>query len=320
MGPWYSPDGLRVAGPRRKAEGLHDDRRGVLHLLVAALLFCAVSVLAKLLGASVAVSQIILVRSLITVVFARASMARADIPVWGTRRLMLVLRGAFGFLALLCYFYAITHLPIADAMVIHYIHPVFTLLLAAVVLGEALHRRESLFIVGCFAGVVLITRPPLLFGAQASADDPLALGLGLLGAIISAGVYVLIRELRATEHPLRLVFYNALVASLLAAPWAIAQWTAPDRLGWAMLVGLGVCTFFHQRSMTSGLHLVRAGRATALGYVQVLLSIAAGLWLFDEPIDALGWIGAGVLAVSAALLATAGPRERDDASPESSMA
>ncbi len=301
--------------------GLSDDRRGVLHLLVAAVLFCAVSVLAKRLGTTVPLVEIVLMRSLVAVVFARWALARGDIPVWGTRRLMLVLRGAFGFLALLCYFYAVTHLPIADAMVIHYIHPVFTLLLAAVVLGEALDRRESLFIVGCFAGVVLVTRPPLLFGAQATADDPLALGLALLGAIISAGVYVLIRELRATEHPLRLVFYNALVATILSTPWAIAGWTTPDAAGWAMLLGAGVCTFFHQQSMTRGLHLVRAGRATALGYVQVLLSIAAGISLFDEPIDGLGWIGAGVLAVSALLLATAAkPHPREDQSPESSMA
>lgn len=261
--------------------------------------------LAKVVGSEVPLSQIILVRSVVTVVFARWALARGSIHVWGTRRTMLALRGAFGFLALLCYFYGVTHLPIADAMVIHYVHPVFTMLLAAAVLREALDRRESLFIVGCFAGVVLVTRPPLLFGAAATTDDPFALAVALLGAIISAGVYVLIRELRATEHPLRLVFYNALVAMLLSGPWAATEWRAPDGPGWAMLLGVGLCTFFHQQSMTRGLHLVRAGRATAIGYVQVLLSIGAGLWLFDEHIDGLAWVGAGVLAISALLLATA---------------
>jgi len=304
------------------AEKLSDHQKGVLHLLAAALLFSALSVLAKLIGEAAPLSQIILVRSVVTVVFARWALARGDIPVWGTRRTMLTLRGAFGFLALLCYFYAVTHLPIADAMVIHYIHPVFTMLLAAAILGEALDRRESLFIVGCFTGVVLVTQPPLLFGAAGTANDPFALAVALLGAIISAGVYVLIRELRATEHPLRLVFYNALVATTVTTPWAATEWVAPDRAGWAILLGVGLCTFFHQQSMTRGLHLVRAGRATALGYVQVLLSIVAGIWLFHEPIDGVAWVGAGVLAISALLLATAAePRARDEnITPDSSVA
>jgi drug/metabolite transporter (DMT)-like permease len=56
--------------------------------------------------------------------------------------------------------------------------------------------------------------------------------------------------------------------------------------------------------MTLGLHQVRAGRATALGYVQVLLSMVAGIWLFAEDVNLVAWIGATVLAISAALLAT----------------
>lgn len=281
-----------------------DRRRGVLHLVFAAVLFTGLSLLAKLVGARVPLPEIILVRSLVTVAFARVALARNGLPVWGTRRTMLALRGVFGFMALACYFYGLTHLPIADAIVIHYIHPVFTLMIAAVVLGEALDRRESLFIVGCFVGVVLVTQPTLLFGTRAASDDPFALAVAFAGALIAAGVYVLIRQLRATEHPLRVVFYNALVASILATPWAGATWVAPDAFAWTVLLGIGVCTFLHQQSMTYGLHLVRAGRATALGYVQVLLSMMAGIWLFHEEVNGIGWVGAAVLAVSAASLAS----------------
>jgi drug/metabolite transporter (DMT)-like permease len=288
-----------------------DTRRGVIHLVSAAVLFSAMSVMAKFVGARVPLAELIFVRSLLTVGFARWAMARADVPVWGTRRTMLALRGVFGFIALACYFYSITHLPIADAIVIHYVHPVFTLLLATVVLGEALRRRESLFIAGCFVGVVLVTQPTALFGATSPGSDPFALAVALLGALIAAGVYVMIRELRSTEHPLRVVFYNALVAAVLSAPWAAATWSTPGAFEWLVLIAVGVCTFVHQESMTRGLHLVRAGRATALGYLQVLLSMLAGIWLFDEVVTPIGWIGAGVLAISATLLATEAPKLRD---------
>ncbi|WAS90460.1 DMT family transporter [Nannocystis punicea] len=281
-----------------------DTQRGVVHLVVAAILFSGLSVLAKLVGARVPLPEVILVRSLVTVAFALGTLARGDIPVWGKRRTMLGLRGLFGFIALACYFYALMHLPIADAIVIHYIHPVFTLLLATVVLGEALDGRETVFIVGCFVGVVLVTQPQALFGAEATSADPFALTVAVLGALVSAGVYVLIRELRATEHPARVVFYNALVASILSAPWAATTWVAPEPREWTILLAIGGCTFLHQQSMTYGLHLVRAGRATALGYVQVLLAMLAGIWLFGEEVDRVAWIGAVILAVSAAWLAT----------------
>lgn len=291
-----------VENPRRDEAG--DTQRGVIHLVTAAVLFSGLSVLAKLVGARIPLPEVILVRSLVTVAFARGTLARGDIPVWGTRRTMLALRGLFGFAALVCYFYGLMHLPIADAIVIHYIHPVFTLLLAALVLGEALDLRETVFIFGCFAGVVLVTQPPLLFGAAAADSDPFALTVALLGALIAAGVYVMIRELRSTEHPVRVVFYNALVAALLSAPWAWSTWVPPDAFEWTMLLTIGVCTFLHQQSMTLGLHQVRAGRATALGYVQVLLAMLAGIWLFAEDVNLVAWIGATVLAISAALLAT----------------
>ncbi|HEY8377093.1 MAG TPA: DMT family transporter [Nannocystis sp.] len=291
-------------GDQEAAEARALARRGVRDLLFAALVFSVMSVLAKRVGARVPVGELILVRSVMTLVLARRALRARALPVWGTRRRLLAARGALGFVALACYFYSITHLPIADAIVIHYTHPVFTMLLAALVLGEALQRREVVFIGGCFVGVVLVTRPALVFGATTASRDPFALAVAFAGALISAAVYVLIRELRATEHPLRVVFYNALVASALAAPWALAEWVAPDAGEWALLLAIGLCTYVYQDRMTRGLHHVRAGRATALGYVQVLASMLAGIWLFSEEVDAVGWLGAGVLALGAAALAT----------------
>lgn len=292
------------AADEQRAESAEAVRRGVADLLFAAVLFSVMSVLAKLAGARIPVAGLIFVRSAVTLALAWRALARRDLPVWGTRRRLLAVRGLLGFVALVCYFYSLTHLPIADAIVIHYTHPVFTMLLAVVVLGEALDRREVLFVVGCFVGVALVTRPALLFGARAAAADPFALALAFAGALTSAAAYVMIRELRSTEHPLRVVFYNALVAAGLAGPWALGAWVAPDPGEWALLIAVGLLTFVYQDRMTRGLHRVRAGRATALGYVQVLLSMLAGIVLFHESVDMLGWLGAGVLALSAWLLAT----------------
>ena len=96
--------------------------------------------------------------------------------------------------------------------------------------------------------------------------------------------------------------------TLLAAPWAAAVWVAPTGREWATLAGMGACSFIHQASMARGLHLVRAGRASGLGYVQVPLAMAAGLIFFAEPVEATAWVGAAVVALGAAMLASDRPR------------
>lgn len=289
--------------------------RGVRYLLVSAVLFCAMSVLAKATGPRIPLPEMILVRGVVSLGLVLWALARAGVPPWGRRRGLLALRGVFGYAALVCYFYGVTHLPIADATVIHYIHPVFTMLLAALLLGERLRGREGLFILGSFVGVVLIVQPPLLFAGASASDDSFALGVALLGAVISACVYVMIRRLRSSDDPLCVVFYNAWLAVLLSAPWAAAEWVMPDAREWAMLVAIGVCTFTYQELMTRGLHIVRAGRATGLGYLQVVLAMASGIVLFDEPVNVLGWVGAAIVATGAGFLVFE-PRPDADAGVE----
>lgn len=283
-----------------------DDRRGVLYVLTSAVMFSGMSVLAKSAGTRIPLPEIIVMRGAVTLALTSAVMRRRGLPLWGARRDLLLLRGVFGFAALVCYFYAVTHLPLADATLIYYCHPVFTLLLAAATAGDPLQRREVFFVLAAFVGVVLVVRPPLLFGG--AADDPFALAAAFLAALISAGVYVLIRGLRHSDDPLRVVFYGAWVSALLAAPWAAAVWVAPTGREWATLAGMGACSFVHQASMARGLHLVRAGRASGLGYVQVPLAMAAGLIFFAEPVEVTAWIGAAVVALGATMLASDRPR------------
>lgn len=280
---------------------MKEGRRGVRYLVAAAVVFCATGVLAKTVGSRIPLPEIILVRGVVSLALVLWALSRAGVPAWGHNRGLLALRGVLGYAALVCYLYALTHLPLADATVIHYIHPVFTMLLAAVFLREKVRRRELIFILGCFVGVVLVVQPPLLFGG-AAADDSLALLVALAGAVISAVVYVMIRRLRTSDDPLCVVFYNSWLAVLLSAPWAASAWVMPEGREWALLAAIGVCTFAYQESITRGLHLVRAGRATGLGYLQVVLAMAAGIVLFDEPVNAIGWIGAAIVAIGAGLL------------------
>ncbi len=268
----------------------------------AAFFFSLMSVLVKAVGRTVPSQEIVLIRGVVTVALSLMALRLAGVSPWGHRRGLLVVRGLLGFAALSAFFYALTHLPLADATVIQYTNPVFTSVIAALVLAEPIHRREAGSLLASLAGVVIMARPGFLFGGT-SGLDPLAVGIALAGAILSAGAYVTVRRLGATEHPLVIVHYFALVTTVGAIPPAAPNLVMPSPLAWLGLVGVGITTHIAQVLVTRGLTLERAGRAMTIAYVQIVFAAIWGVLLFQERPDAWTVVGALLIIGSSAALA-----------------
>lgn len=275
-------------------------------MLVAASAFSVMSVLVKLAGQRLPTSQIVLARGIVTLAMSSWAIQRSDLSPWGTRKGLLLLRGVFGFGGLFCYFHAVTHLPLADATVLHFTNPVLTAIAAALVLRERFGRPEALGALACLAGVVLVARPTFLFGGAAL--DPFSVSIGLLGAVFAAGAYVTVRSLRGSDDPQVVVFYYPLVAVPASLPWALPEWIWPTPLEWLVLLGVGVATQIGQVQLTKAIHAEATARVTTISYVQVLFAFVWGLALFGEVPTALGAVGAAVIAVAVVAVARARSR------------
>lgn len=265
--------------------------RGLRYMAYAAFGFSVMSLLVKVAGQTLPSSEIVFGRSLVTLILSAIMLRREGRSLWGRHRLLLSLRGLAGFAALLCFFYAITHLPLGDATVIQYLNPVFTALLAALLLGESLRGSVLVGTVGSLAGVALIAQPAFLFG-RATRLDPYAVSIGVLGALLSAAAYVLVRRLKGREHYLVIVFYFSLAGTIGALPISVPVWVWPSWTGWGLLIAIGCVTQVAQIYMTRGLHLEEAGRATAIGYLQPVFAFAWGAIFFGEHPGWLGGLGA----------------------------
>lgn len=270
---------------------------GLIYMVGAAFFFSLMSLFVKLVGQHLPSQQIVLVRSVVTLGYSVALLRWAGVPLWGHNRRLLWLRGLLGFGALSCFFFALTKLPLADATVIHYANPVFVSLFAAVALGERLGRGEMGGLLLSLVGITLIAQPSFLFGDAPGGLPLLYVGVAFLGALLSAAAYVAVRKLRATEHPLVVVFYFPLVATLGSAPTAALadpQW--PALWEWAVLVvGVAGCAQIAQVLLTNGLHAERAGRAMAMTYLQIVFAAVWGLLFFEEFPDR--WTVFGALLV-----------------------
>lgn len=267
---------------------------GIRHMAAAAFGFSVMSLFVKLAGRSVPSTEIVLARGVVILVVTGGWLARRGVSPWGRRKGLLLLRGLLGFAALSCFYYALTVLPLADATVIQYTNPVWTALIAAVVLDERLRRIEGLGIVASLAGVLLLVRPTFLFEGGGGLHLVHA-GIALAGALFSAAAYVTVRVLGATEDPLVIVFWFALVNVVVAVPLAAPSAVWPDATGWLLLLGVGVSAQGSQVLLTRGLGEERAGRAMAVAYLQIVFAAVWGALVFAEIPDLA--MAAGALLV-----------------------
>ena len=191
---------------------------GLRYMLLTAFFFSLMSLTVKLAGRTLPTGEIVFARCLFSLIVTWGMLRRVRVSVWGRRKGLLLLRGLTGFGGLMCFFYAISRLPLADTTVIQYTNPVFTAVLAGLFLAERTERKDLLGLVLSMAGVVLVARPSFLFGGFTAGLNLAAVGVALLGAIFAASAYTVVRKLGETEHELVIVMSFPLVATPNGGP------------------------------------------------------------------------------------------------------
>lgn len=284
---------------------------GLRYMAEGVLGFSAMSVLVKLVGSHIPANEIVIARTGITFVLSSIVLWRegldprrpADETPRGRHLWFLSLRGLAGFLALQCFVYSLVHLPLGEATLIQYTSPVFTAVFAALWLGEGGGRAAWVGTALSLLGVVAVAQPAFLFDDAAAPIAPFALWVSIAGAICAGLAYVTIRRLRGSADPRVVVWSVPAVGLPLALPTLFWHRVMPTPIEWLMLIGIGVLTQFAQLRMTQALHLEPAGRASAVTYLQVLLSVGWGIWLFGEQPSIFTLMGA-VLVLGGTLIAT----------------
>jgi drug/metabolite transporter (DMT)-like permease len=268
-------------------------------MVLSAFAFSWMTVFVKLAGRRLPWQEIVFARALVTLGLSYLAVRAAGVPALGKHKKLLVVRGVFGFLGLSSVYYAVTHLPLAEATVLQYMYPPLTVLLASVALREPVDRSVVLSMGISLVGLLLVAQPAVLFGRAAVPLDGLGLLAACLGALFSACAYVTVRTLGQGEHPSVIVLYFPLIAlpgSLVTlAPHALM----PEGIEWLWLLLLGAATQVGQVSITRGLSSDAAGRMAAYSYIQVPFAALWGVWLFSEQPSTLSLAGASLIILGA---------------------
>jgi drug/metabolite transporter (DMT)-like permease len=270
--------------------------RAVLFMLVSAAAFAAMSAFVKA-AADVPVVEKVVVRNLISLVIAAAVVWRARQPFLGRRgnRKLLLLSALLGVAGVICYFYAIDHLILADAAMLTKLSPFFVAVFALAFLGEEPPRAVILAMVIAFVGGVLVIKPRFDLSILPAL-------VGLASSVFAGAAYTVVRSLRSREVPETIVFTFSLVTVVVLAPFIAGRFHVPSVREALLLLGIGVGAAIGQFGLTLAYRYAPAAGVSIYSYTAIVFSALLGLAIWGEVPDVLSLIG-GVLILAGGTLA-----------------
>lgn len=256
---------------------------GIIYILVATFFFALMNTGVKFL-ARIPAHEIVLFRAMVTLIVGYLLLKSRRIDPWGNNKKLLILRGLSGTVALVMYFYTLQSMPLASAVTIQYLSPIFTIVIAWIMLGEKTRPVQWIFFLIAFAGVVLVK------GYDPRVTVP-EMAIGIIAAVFSATAYNFIRKLKDYDHPLVVVFYFPLVTVPIVGSYTVFHWVTPTGTELLLLVLIGLATTVAQIYLTKAYQADRASNISIFNYLGTVFAILIGLFIFDETIDILGMIG-----------------------------
>jgi drug/metabolite transporter (DMT)-like permease len=276
----------------------------VWYMLISALGFALMAACVKeVSGLGIPVLEIVAARAIVSGIISYADIKRKKISLWGHNKTLLIARGTVGSFALMFVYYAVTTLPLAEATVLQYLHPVFTAVLALYFLKESIQRSTIACIVISLLGLFIIIQPNLAqpnLQLDSVVQYPwISIGAGILGALGSAIAYIIIKKLTKTDDSSVIIFYFPMIAFPISMILLGSDFVIPSLAATGLLILVGIFTQVGQVGLTKALHSADANKATAYAYVQVLFSVFIGWAYFSEVPMATTLIGGGLIMVGA---------------------
>ena len=274
------------------------DRFGLILMVVSAACFALMAAVAKKLLPATPMQAVVFSRGvLMTATFVTLA-RRQGVPILGNNPPVLLLRGLLGYGALSCYFWSVQHLPLGDAVLLQYSHPIFVAAFAPFFLREATGRWHWPLVLAALAGVALIVGPAGNLRGPAL--------VGLCGSMLSGLAYMAVRKLSRSEHTLTILVWFPLATIPLSLIATIhAGRGALPRTGLEVAGHLLVYTtaLLGQVTLTEGLARAGAARATAVTMTGPVFGLLFGWLLFGAPPAAASIIGTIVVIAAVIFLA-----------------
>lgn len=214
-----------------------------------------------------------------------------------------IARGLVGVTSMGLGFFALTRLPLPEAVTLNYAQPLLVVVFSALFMGEIVRAyRWSAVLVG-LVGVVIISWPNLTVFTSGHAlgnDQALGVAAALLAAAVSAVAMLLVRRLVHSERTATIVLWFSLTSTVAALATIPFGWVPLTQVQAACLIGAGICGGVGQILMTESYRHAPLSTIAPFEYTSMILAILVGYFAFGD-VPTFYTLAGGTIVVGAGL-------------------
>ncbi|MEQ8442458.1 MAG: DMT family transporter [Alphaproteobacteria bacterium] len=262
-----------------------------LWMLGALTSFATMAVAGREISAELDAFQLMFYRSIIGVVIVLAigALIPGGLRGFGTNRIGLhLVRNSVHFLGQFCWFLAIALISLAEVFAIEFTTPIWVAVLAPLLLGERLTRGRVIAVALGFVGVLIILRP----GSNDFGIGHIAM---LIGAVGFGMTMIATKRLSATERPLTILFWMAVMQAPMGFLGAFGDVPWPSLQTGLWLVAVGVCGLTAHFSIAQAFRWADATVVAPMDFLRLPLIALVGMTFYAEPLDPFVFLGGAVV-------------------------
>lgn len=285
-------------GERRRIMNIKKQYKGIFYIILSAFCFSLMDMFVRMSGDLPSIQKSFFRNIVAAVLGCILVLKEKDSFQWkkGSGK-YLILRSMFGTLGILCNFYAIDHLALADASMLNKMSPFFVVIFSFLFLKEKVTAAQILLVVGAFGGSLFVVKPTV------SNLDLVPSLIGLLGGLGAGAAYTMVRKLGTigVKGPF-IVFFFSTFSCVITLPWLIFDYHSMTVAQVAILLLAGLCAAGGQFAITAAYCYAPASEISIYDYTKVIFSMILGFVMFQQIPDFYSWIGYLVICLMAVLM------------------
>lgn len=260
-------------------------KRGIIYILTSAFFFSLMALAVKSVP-NLPLAEKVFFRNFIGLIAITITMKRQKLSFKVNAPKLMFLRAFFGLVGVGLYYTALSLLPLADAVILNKISPIFVVLFALIFLREPYLKGQAWVVLLGLLGALLVIRPTF--------DIKILPALIALASAVSSGAaYTVIRRLTQHDKPTVIVFYFCLFSTIVLIPFLlVGGFVWPTFNEGISLLAIGLFALIAQLFMTNAYKYAPASELSIYNYIEIVFSLLWGLLLWQESPDFIAILGA----------------------------
>jgi len=268
---------------------------GPLMMISTAVFFSTMALFVRLASISVPVGMIVFTRYVLSTALFAVLALTGILRIRPVNHRLLFYRSLAASLGGVCYFFAVSSISIAEAVILKYTYPLFAVSIAALLYGEKTDRLVLFLLGGSIAGVIIMMNPSL-FNIQTGYF------WGLGNGLTAGAAVAFVRKLRATDDSATIMFFTSLMGIVVSAPFLAGGFMIPEGKWLVFVLGAAVCGIIAQFCIVYGIRFIKTGSASVIMMLEVVLSSLLGFLILGDVIGIPQYIGGALILLGGAVL------------------